>query len=69
MKNLLKKVGYKLSAVLALLILSQTAVWAENGRTDTASALTGMQVVAGVALLIVILVIPAFKRSRTIATK
>jgi len=70
MKNLLTKAGYKLSALLLFLTVSQTAVWAEDGKTAGAgSALSGGQVVGLVALLIAVVIIPAFKGSRRIAVK
>jgi hypothetical protein len=68
MKNLLKKSAYKLSALLMILAVSQTAVWAEGGKTvNDSGALTGMQVVAGVALLVAVILVPVFKSSRRIA--
>jgi hypothetical protein len=70
MKNLLKKSAYKLTSLLVVLTIFQTAVMAEDGKTAVASnSLSGVQVVGAVALLVAFIVVPVFKRSRRIATK
>jgi hypothetical protein len=68
MKNLLKKSAYKLFALLMILAASQTAVWAEDGKTaNAASSLSAGQVVGAFALLMAVVLIPVFKSSRRVA--
>jgi hypothetical protein len=70
MKNHFKKIVYKLTATLMLLAIFQTAVLAEDGKAGGAnSSLSAVQVIGGVALIIVVVLIPAFKGSRKITAK
>ena len=59
MKSLVKSI-----AVLAVIIVSSVSVFAATNATDTSSA-SGIQVVGGLALLLAVIVLPAFKGTKT----
>lgn len=69
MKSLLKKSGYKFVATAILLVFFQTAVLAEDGKSSPSNgALSSGQVITFLAILLAIVVIPAFKNGRKIAS-
>ncbi len=64
MKNLLKKSGFKTLATLLLLIGSQTSVFADaNSNTPDSQPLSGGMVVFYFAVLLFLIIAPAFKKS------
>ena len=69
MKKLLKNAGYKFFAIVLALTAFQFAALAEGGKADQSSSLSGLQVVGLVALLIALVIIPAFKSSHKLITK
>jgi len=69
MKKLLKNAGYKLFAIVLALTVFQFSALAEGGKVDQPSSLSGLQVVGLVALLIALVIIPAFKSSHKLTTK
>jgi len=69
MKKLLKIAGYKLFALVLVLTTFQFSALAEGGKADQSSSLSGLQVVGLVALLIALVIIPAFKSSHKLTTK
>lgn len=69
MKKLLLSAGYKLFALTVLFVTLQFSALAEGGPTNEANSLSAVQVVGWVALLIALIIIPAFKSSRRLAAK
>jgi len=69
MKKLQKIAGYKLFALTVLLTAFQFSALAEGGKAEESSSLSGLQVVGLVALLIALVIIPAFKSSHKLRTK
>jgi len=62
MKKLLKVSSYILATVLAF-VLSNVSAFAANNNTEN-SSLTGAQVVGGVALLLLVILVPTMKSAR-----
>lgn len=64
MKNLLKKSVLKTFVTLFILLISQASVWAQSTTSnDNNDPISGFKVVLFLALLLVVLIAPAFKRS------
>jgi hypothetical protein len=62
MKNLLKATSYTLATALAF-VLSNVSAFAADGNANN-TALSGGQVIGGVALLIGVILIPTIKSAR-----
>jgi hypothetical protein len=62
MKNLLKISGYTLTTIMVLLV-SQFSVFAANDPSNQASSLTGGQVIGGLAVLLLVILLPLMKAS------
>jgi hypothetical protein len=63
MKNLSKIAGYVLATVLAF-ILTQSQVLAANGPAGNESSLSGIQVIGGFAVLLLVILIPIMRSSK-----
>jgi hypothetical protein len=62
MKKLIKMSGYILATMMVLLI-SQLSVFAADGSSNQGSSLTGAQVFGGFAVLVLVILLPLFKKS------
>ncbi|HEV3221390.1 MAG TPA: hypothetical protein VGZ90_00855 [Puia sp.] len=63
MKKLFKIAGYTLATVLAF-ILTQSPVFAANGPAGNESSLSGLQVIGGFAVLLLVILIPIMRSSK-----
>jgi len=63
MKNLSKIAGYLVATVLAF-ILTQSQVLAAAGPAGNESSLSGLQVVGGLAVLLLVILIPIMRSSK-----
>jgi hypothetical protein len=61
MKKLFKVSGYILATVL-MLIMSQFTVFASGENSNNPSSLSGLQVVGGLFVLLLVILIPLMKR-------
>ena len=62
MKKILKIFSYAL-VTIAVLLVSQFSVFAANDPAGQASSLTGSQVIGGLAILLLVIVLPLMKGS------
>ncbi len=60
MKKILKISGYVLATIMILLV-SQFSVLAANDPSSQESSLTGMQVIGGLAILLLVIILPLIK--------
>jgi hypothetical protein len=63
MKKLYKISSYILATVMILLI-SQTSVFAADDSVNKGSSLSGMQVIGGLAVLLLVIFLPLVKKSK-----
>lgn len=62
MKKLIKVTSYILATVIAFVLSDVTALAAGN-TNENSSSLTGMQVIGGLALLLIVILVPMMKSS------
>lgn len=68
MKKLLKGLNFKFMVVLLALLISQLSVWAADASIQTDKPITGGNVVLFFALLVFVIVAPAFKKSSRVVS-
>ncbi len=62
MKKLIKVTSYILATVIAF-VLSDVTAFAAGNTNENSSSLTGMQVIGGLALLLIVILVPMMKSS------